>query len=458
MGRAVTGTPTDGQDGTPPGAGLLTPQLRSSTTEVEEHVRFIGDPDRITNLLRQLSAVTDGDSDSRGVTRLAFTKREREAHSLFADWMSELGLDVRTDPAGNTIAERPGEHAKPAIGTGSHLDSVPEGGSFDGIAGVVAAVEVARLLVDYDVVHDRPIRFVAFAGEEGARFGQACIGSKAVGGLWTSGELARLRDADGVSLAEAMRELGFEPGRMSEAKWNADDWAGFVELHVEQGQVLEHDGKSIGIVDLISGSTRFELTFDGQASHTGSTPMSLRHDALAAAAEVVLLAEEIATDPSHRGTRCTVGKLEVSPGSITTIPGHVRLWVDVRDVDSGRQRETADEIVRRARLKCKDRGVTLTPRLLSDSSPVVLPAWIRRIISAECDRSATSYKVMNSGASHDTQMVNHAVPAGLIFVPSRAGLSHVPEEWTSSTDLALGVSVLTRTLLALDEQLTGLGR
>ena len=418
----------------------------------------MGDPDRITDLLRQLSAITEGGSESRGVTRLAFTKREREAHSLFADWMTALGLSVRTDAAGNTIAERPGKHARPAIGTGSHLDSVPEGGRFDGIAGVVAAVEVARVLAESDVAHDRPMRFVAFAGEEGARFGQACIGSKAVGGLWTAEELARLHDADGISLADAMRAVGIDPGRISEAKWNADDWAGFVELHVEQGQVLEHDGYSIGIVDLISGSTRFELAFDGQASHTGSTPMSLRHDALVAAAEVILLAEEIATDPSHRGTRCTVGKLEVAPGSITTIPGHVKLWVDVRDVDSGRQRETADEIVRRARLKCEGRGVTLTPRLLSDSSPVVLPAWIRKIVSAECERSATSYKVMYSGASHDTQMVNHMVPAGLIFVPSRGGLSHVPEEWTSSSDLALGVSVLTRTLLALDAHLSELGR
>ncbi len=416
-----------------------------------------GDPQRITSLIEEIASISETPALD-GVTRLAYTPLERGAHACFSRWMTELGLRVWTDEVGNTIAERPGRHGGRAIGTGSHLDSVPRGGRFDGIAGVVAAAEVARLAVEQDLDHDHPIRFVVFAGEEGARFGQACIGSKAVGGMWTADALGSVCDSAGLSIAAAMEALDFDPRQVERARWDRDDWAGFIELHVEQGEVLEAQGIAIGIVDLISGSTRFELTVDGRASHTGSTPMSLRADALCAAAEVVLLCEEIANDPRHRGTRCTVGKLEVTPGSITTIPGEVMLAVDVRDVDSGRQRDTANEVVSRSRDICLRRGVELSARLLSDASPVVLPAWMRDITSGVCRDLHVTYRVMYSGASHDSQMVGHAIPAGLIFVPSRAGLSHVPEEWSSSSDIALGVEVLTRSLLALDVQLTRLGR
>ena len=412
-------------------------------------------PDSLTRMLDEIAAVSDTPAAS-GVTRIAFTEREREAHRLVAGWWGDLGLEVYTDPIGNTIAERPGRVDQPAIGTGSHLDSVPRGGRFDGIAGVVAAVETARLMVTHELGHDRPIRFVAFAGEEGARFGQACIGSKGVGGMWTPEALAATRDADGTSIADAMSSVGLHPDRVAQSVWTREHWAAFIELHVEQGQVLEDQGIDIGVVDLISGSTRFELLVEGVASHTGSTPMSLRADALAAAAEIVLMAEAIANDARHRGTRCTVGKLEVEPGSMTTIPGTARLWVDVRDVDSGRQRTTANEIVSRSRDVAERRGVHLEARLLSDASPVVLPIWIRDLISDVCKDKNLPYRVMYSGASHDTQMVNNVIPGGMLFVPSRKGLSHVPAEWTSSAQLARGVDVLLASLLALDARLSSI--
>lgn len=408
------------------------------------------DPERISRRLAELAAISETTGED-GVTRLAYTPREREAHNLFRSWMDELGLTVQTDAVGNTVAERPGRHSGPAVGTGSHLDSVPQAGRFDGIVGVVAAVEAAELLSASDVEHDHPFRFVAFAAEEGARFGQACIGSKAAGGLWNPADLKRFHDADGVVLADAMAALGFCADDVDDARWTPEQWGAFVELHVEQGAVLERDDLPIGVVDLISGSTRFELTITGTASHTGSTPMDLRHDALAAAAEIVLLAEEVANDARHRGTRCTVGRLSVRPGSLTTIPGEVVLAVDVRDVDSGRQRETANEIVHRARRVCERRGVDLQPHLLSDASPVVLPVWIREVTAGVCRELDVPYRVMYSGASHDTQMVNQAVSAGLIFVPSRGGLSHVPSEWSSASDIATGVDVLLRTMLALDD-------
>lgn len=413
------------------------------------------DPARLTARLDSLAALTE--SGAPAVTRLAYTRLERQAHEMFTDWMRRAGCKVHTDPAGNTIAERPGARERgPALGTGSHLDTVYGGGRFDGMAGVVAAAEVADLLADGNVTTHHPVRFVAFAAEEGARFGQACIGSKLAAGLSTLDELRERTDRDGVRLADAMAGAGFDPSQAAQVPWRAEEWAAFLELHIEQGSVLEREDVSVGVVDLISGSTRLELTLTGQASHTGGTPMRGRSDALAAAAEAVLIAEEIALDPRHHGTRATVGRLYVEPGSITTIPGRTRLSVDVRDVDADRQRLSAAEIVRRTQAVCDRRRVRLEIRLLADTSPVVLPVWVRQAITEAADQQGVSYRVLTSGASHDAQMINRVTPTGMVFVPSKAGLSHVPEEWTASTDLAVGVGVLLGSLLDLDARLARL--
>ncbi|MFC0531636.1 Zn-dependent hydrolase [Phytohabitans kaempferiae] len=407
------------------------------------------DPDEVWQRLQRIAQITTGSGP--GVTRLAYTESEREAHRLVAGWFEELGLQVYTDPVGNTIAERAGQvPGLPAIGTGSHLDSVPEAGRFDGIVGVVAAVEVARRLVGEGIEHAHPFRFVVFAAEEGARFGQACIGSKAAAGQLTTAALDELQDAGGVKLGDAMRAVGLSPDRLAEAAWDGKDWAGFVELHIEQGQVLETAGTSIGLVDVVSGSTRLELTVRGQASHTGGTPMHLRSDALAAAAEVVLTVEELANRPQCRGTRATVGRLVVEPGSITTIPGTVTFAVDVRDVDSDRQRAVAAEIIDAARSVGARRDVLVDLRLLADTSPVVLPARLRQLTTRACRDLGLSYRTMPSGASHDCQMINAVVPSALIFVPSRSGLSHVHTEWTEPAQIVAGIDALAASMLLMD--------
>lgn len=420
----------------------------------EPHDRAGYSSRRIAAALEELAALTE---PGPGVTRLAYTRLERRAHELFARWMREAGCTVTTDPAGNTLATRPGRRPDaPALGTGSHLDSVYQGGRFDGIAGVVAAVEVARVFAEQGVETEHPLCFVAFAGEEGARFGQACLGSKLAAGLSSLSELRERTDRDGISVAEAMSALGLDPAEAAATPWRPEDWAAFLELHVEQGSVLERGQIAVGAVDLISGSTRLELTLHGRASHTGGTPMRGRSDALAAAAEAVLVAEEVALDVRHHGTRATVGRLDVSPGSITTIPGTVTLSVDVRDIDADRQRETAAEIVRRVRAACDRRGVGLGLRLLADTSPVVLPVWVRQFLTGAAREAGVGYRAMTSGASHDAQMINRVTPAGMLFVPSRDGLSHVPEEWTSPVDIAVGTRVLAGGLLRLDERLSQL--
>ncbi len=412
--------------------------------------RLGADVRRIEADLDAFAKLTEPNSGP-GVTRLAYTTLERHAHQHFTEVMRNLGLRVRTDAAGNTIAELPGtDPDAPAIGTGSHLDSVPMGGRFDGVAGVVAAMEVARLYVEREVQHTHPMRFVVFAAEEGARFGQAMTGSRIIAGLTGPDDLHDLHDGNRITLADAMRGVGIDPARVSEARWDPADWAGFVELHVEQGGVLEAAAIPIGVVDTISGSTRMALRLTGRASHSGATPMHLRTDALAAAAEVVLQVESIPQHTGQRGARATVGAMSVRPGSITTIPGDVELFVDVRDVDGDRQRQVAAEIVRQALAICQRRGVELHTERMADASPVVLPAWLRDSVADSCARLGVDFRVLPSGASHDSQMINKVVPTGMIFVPSRDGISHAPQEWTSPTDLALGTDVLAESLLAVD--------
>lgn len=395
-----------------------------------------------------------------GITRLAYSALERRSHSVFTEYMTSLGLSVYTDAAGNTIAElAPSEAAaeggvqgapRAAIGTGSHLDSVPEGGRFDGIAGVVAAMEVARIAVEHELVRARPWRFVVFASEEGARFGQACNGSRLLAGLTTSADLHTLHDKNGVSMAEAMTAVGLAPESVADAIWKPEDWFAFVEMHIEQGGVLEAKKVSVGVVDTISGSTRLQATVRGQASHTGGTPMHLRRDALVTASECVLACQTIATDAEHHGTRVTVGRLDVHPGSITTIPGRVVFTVDVRDVDSDRQRRTADDLASSFAHIAQSRGTELEIELIGDTSPVVLPAWVAEHIAEGAAQEGLSYRVLPSGASHDSQQVNSIVPTGMIFVPSRNGLSHVPEEFTETSELADGTIVLLRAMTRLD--------
>jgi allantoate deiminase len=441
----------------PPGEDAAAGQdVPADAGRVETPPRGRPDAARIGAMLADIAKI-GADQDGGGISRISFTKAERDAHDLVGGWLRDLGLTVTVDGIGNTIAERPGTDANaPAIGVGSHLDSVPHGGRFDGIVGVVGAVELARLLKQDEVVTRHPVRVVIFAGEEGARFGEPCVGSKAVAGHLADRDLSNMRDANGVSLADALRSIGFDPRAVPASRWRPADWAAFLELHIEQARMLEMTGAQIGLVDTVSGSTRLRFELRGRADHTGGTPMDIRSDALAAASDAVLAAESLAKEPRNRGARLTVGRLEVHPNSITTIPGRVRMAMDIRDVDSDRQRRLAVEIVRRARALADKRNVSVETELIADTSPAVLPMWIRELTSRVCEDLGIRYRVMTSGAGHDSQVVNAIVPAGMVFVPSKDGLSHVPEEWTSASDVARGVEVLYHTVQRVDDLLSSL--
>ena len=392
-----------------------------------------------------------------GVSRLPFSREEREAHRVMREWMGDAKLDVSTDSFGNTIGVRSGTRDDlPAIGIGSHLDSVPHGGRFDGAVGVIGALEVVRMLNEADARIERPLWVVAFASEEGARFGEPCLGSRAVSGALEPGDLDRLRDANGITLSQAMLDLGMDPNALASCRWRRAEIDAFLELHIEQSVVLEAQGMSVGLVDAIAGNTRIRLTMRGRADHSGGTPMHFRRDALAAAAEVVVAAEAIANEPRRRATVATVGRIDNYPNSITTISGHAEFFLDVRDIDSDRQRLTAEDIVEAAAQIATRRNVEFEAELVSDTSPTVLPMWLRELTTEVCNRLDIPHRMMSSGAGHDAGILSRFIPAGMVFVPSHDGFSHSPEEWTSVEDIAVGVRVLGESVLRLDAFMSGL--
>ncbi len=377
------------------------------------------DQARIADMLRQIAEI--GADPTAGISRVGFSKEERQAHELVGGWLKNLGLPTSVDPIGNTMAARPGAASgKLAIAFGSHLDSVVHGGKFDGIVGVVAMVEVMTLMAESRAATKHPLKGVIFACEEGARFGEPCIGSKAIAGMLTQKDLTRIRDAEGITLEQAMTTAGLNPSQLGDVRWNHDD---------------------------------MRMTVAGRAGHTGGTPMHSRADALAAAAEITLAVEALANGPTYRGTRATVGVLDVYPNRITTIPGRVEMRIDVRDFDSDRLRQAAREIAERARNIADRRGVAIDAEVIADTSPVVLSMWLRRAVSQVCGELGLDWRFMPSGAGHDAQIMASIAPTAIIFVPSKDGASHVPEEWTSVADIARGADVLYQSILRIDDVL-----
>lgn len=412
---------------------------------------------RISNMIDSVALI--GKDASGGVTRLAYTPEERQAHELVAGWFEELGCEVVRDGAGNTLVRKSGrDRSLPAIAVGSHLDSVPHGGRFDGVAGVVAVVEVMRMLQESGRATDHALLGVVFAAEEGARFREPSLGSKFATGSLVEDDLKRLRDSDGITLADAMKSVDLAPETALASKWSDKDIALFLELHVEQGAVLDAGGYQIGVADSISGSTRLRITVRGRANHSGATPMSLRADALMGGAEIALALENLSTLPSYRGLRATAGTLNVLPNTPTTIPGEMTMIIDIRDTDNDRQRMAAIDLIGRAKWICDRRGLTVESEVIADNSPIVLPMWVREQIRTVCEKRNLSQRFLSSGASHDAQVVSRLAPAGLIFVPSRDGLSHVAEEWTSPTEIARGTEVLFSSVLRMDQLLTSFRR
>jgi allantoate deiminase/N-carbamoyl-L-amino-acid hydrolase len=394
---------------------------------------------RLSERLQELRAI-GADADG-GVTRLAYTAEERAAHELLVKWVDARAWEHEADAAGNTIAVV--REGTPYFLVGSHLDSVRHGGAYDGAAGVVAALEVAALLEDELT---SGLRVVAFAAEEGARFGRPNLGSAAAAGLLDPAHVDQLRDAEGVSLRAAASALGLDPTSIT--PWINGDVACFFEIHIEQGRQLELTGARLGIVDAIAGSIRFRIDVVGRADHSGATPMRGRADALAAASEVILAAERLGRQ--HRSSTVTVGRLTTWPNSVTTIPGRVALWVDVRDVDPDQQRCFALELGETARELVAGRGLGISIQLISNQRPIILDLWLRSVAQDVCLADAVAHRIFSSGAGHDAAVVAERAPAALLFIPCADGVSHAPAESARVEDLALAVRVAASALRRAD--------
>jgi hydantoinase/carbamoylase family amidase len=391
----------------------------------------------------------DSVHDGHGLTREVYTPEYARAVALVRELMTGAGLGVREDAAGNVYGGWPGSDPDlPAVWTGSHFDTTLNAGAYDGVLGVLGAVAAVEQLRGAGFQPRRTIEVVGMAGEE-PRFGAGCIGSRAMIGALSREELDLMTDRNGVSIAEAMRCAGLDPDRIAEARFDPATVAAFVELHIEQGAVLEQRGIPVGVVERIAAPHQLRITFTGKARHAGSTPMGLRHDALAGAAEIVLAVERLARESSSGSTVATVGVLTVAPGAVNVIPGEVSMDVDVRDVVLEPREELIAELRAEVERIATRRGLEAGVRRVVFDRPAPCDPEIVRTIRAACEELQVPYLDMASGAYHDAMVLGAEVPVAMIFVPSRDGLSHHPDEYTAPEQLELGVAVLAGTLRRL---------
>lgn len=399
---------------------------------------------RLQQRFEALAAI--GRQPSGGLMREAYTPAYLEGQALVGSWLGRAGLTTRLDAIGNLFG-RTAAPDGPVVLTGSHLDAVRNGGTFDGAAGVVAAVEAVTAIVEAGAPLKRPLEVVGFVEEEGRFIG--LLGSAVMTGTIAPERLVGLQDEDGVAFEAALREAGLDPARVGEARRAPDEIAAFVELHIEQGAILEREGLPIGVVTAIAGTHRLAVEIAGRADHAGATPMDARQDALLAAAEVVVAARRIALASGRPTIRTTVGQLYVEPNVTSAVAERVRFVVDVRDVDAEARAEVARQVEEAIDRACAVEGLTYRIENPMSAPPGPTDPAVRAAIDSACARLGVPSMPIMSGASHDAQNLALVTPTGMIFVPSRAGRSHSPAEYTEPEQLALGTDVLIATLLEL---------
>ena len=394
--------------------------------------------ERVNELLTGLAKFT---ASEEGVTRLAYSPLDKEAQGWLLKQVQDLGLSVREDAVGNVFLRREGlEVDLPPVACGSHLDTVIHGGAYDGMCGVVGALEALYMLRDTQL--KRSIEVLIFRAEESSRFGFATMGSKLLTGAATVDKLNKGGKKGDISFEEALRQWGCAPERAAEAIIAPGTYASFSELHIEQGKVLEEKGINIGIVRNIAAPTRFKIHIQGMADHSGATPMGMRRDALVAAAKLILAVNEAAEDEKEHGTVGTVGVVEVEPGSINVVPGAVTLWVDVRGVEMASIKRTLEDIQAEAENVAVTDRVGMRIEMLTSDSPVPLDENLAVQTEGICKELSYSFLHMNSGAGHDAMHMAKIAPTTMVFIPCKGGISHNPAEYASLEDICRGIIVL----------------
>ena len=401
-------------------------------------------------LWRELDTLaTFSDADAPAVTRIVFTETDLRARRFFKECCAAAGLSIREDAIGNTFARWQGAEAETAaVGTGSHIDAIPNAGRFDGTVGVFGGLEAIRALQAGGFTPRRSIDVVMFTSEEPTRFGIGCLGSRLLSGALAAGAGDRLRDADGRTVDDVRRAAGFS-GPLDTVAVGRDAYSSFVELHIEQGPLLERAGLDIGIVTAIAAPASLRVFVEGQGGHAGAVLMSDRHDAFLAAAELALAVEAAARASGSADTVGTVGVCDVFPGAINSIPSRVRIEVDVRDIDLGRR----DGVLQAIEVACRDvarrRAVAIRIEPINADAPATCAPGIVDAVTAACAGRGVTSQQMISRAYHDSLFMARVAPTGMIFIPCRGGVSHRPDEYASPEAIAKGVAVLADTLAAL---------
>lgn len=398
--------------------------------------------ERLARRLGELSKI--GLTADNGSRRPGFSFEEKEAKQKVSSWMEEAGLTVRTDGAGNVFGRLDGKQPdKPVIMSGSHVDTVPNGGHFDGVLGVLSALEVAQAWKDTGYVPEKPFEVAVFTDEEGSRFNGGLTGSEAMMGDSDMDALLQKRDYDNRSFEEVIQDVGLSIESFRQATRAPEEIESFVEVHIEQGKRLERENLPCGIVTGIAGPYWLKLTFKGLAGHAGNTPMNDRQDALVAAGNFIHFISHLPQKISESAV-ATVGNIEVKPNGTNVIPGEVIVYVDIRDIYEDYRQELVDKIKQTAEEISNPRDIKVVFETVHNVLPVPIRKDLQEKMAEAVSEAGVSPYYLSSGAGHDAMIIGHHRPSAMIFVRSKKGISHNPEEWSDLNDCVKAVLVLKK--------------
>jgi len=407
---------------------------------------------RLQREIDQLALITEAQPPV--VTRVLFSEADLRARQFVKKLCGEAGLSFREDAVGNMFARWDGlEKNLPAIATGSHIDAIPNAGKYDGVVGVLGAIEAIRALKQAGFRPRRSIELIVFTAEEPTRFGIGCIGSRILSGVLAAKKAAGLQDRVGVSLDQWRRRAGYNGRNLNSVRLAKNCYAGFIELHIEQGPILEKEKISIGIVEKIAAPSTVRMQLTGVGGHAGAVLMPERHDAGLAAAEIALAVEKAALTSGSPDTVGTTGIFKIEPGAVNSVPCKAYLEIDLRDTRLRSRDAAVRKIEAAAKNICKRRGVRLKMERLNVDPPAFCDRSLVETISNVCSRLGVSHKRMISRAYHDSLFMAQVCPATMIFIPCRGGVSHRPDEYSSPKQIEIGVRVLAETLAAASARL-----
>ncbi|HXX18262.1 MAG TPA: M20 family metallo-hydrolase [Candidatus Acidoferrum sp.] len=405
------------------------------------------DSARLSSEIEALALISEAEPPV--VTRIVFTPADMRARGWMIERCKTAGLSVRQDAIGNTFARWQGSDAgAPVVGTGSHIDAIPNAGKYDGVVGVLGGLEAIRALQRSGFRPKNSIELLVFTSEEPTRFGIGCLGSRLLAGTLSSGAAAKLTDKNDETVEDVRRKAGFG-GEIKDVKLPRAYYKAFVELHIEQGPLLERERVPLGVVKKIAAPASARVAIEGAGGHAGGVLMPDRHDALCAASELILGIENAARTSGSADTVATVGMCDVFPGAVNSIPSRVRISVDARDTDLARR----DNVMRALDLAAKEvagrRGVSVQIELLNADAPADCAPEVVEALCAACRKHGEKFLPMVSRAYHDSLFMSHIAPTAMLFIPCRNGYSHRPDEYASIEDIARGTLVLAETLASL---------